>query len=226
MPFGDTLEKLARGERLSETEIQNIRLFGNQVELLNQFIGGMQTGSSDIHVKSFRTIYGDFAIPPTNGGWVGWEKLLGGSYPQNLSASNTFTVYTGYNSELLNSKSIITWFDKPNGKIALSQEFTATSPKIVTILGNVQVASPATALQVNLYTKRKSDNTQVTAVAICKDTGSPDAGADYKSFAFPINLASMGISPSDIYFEFQVKATYTTGGPCGMGLDVLFIRTI
>jgi hypothetical protein len=226
MPFGDTLEKLARGERLSETEIQNIRLFGNQVELFNQFIGGMQIGSSDIHVKSIRTVYGQFDIPPTNGGWIGWSKLTSVSYPQNLSASNTFTVISsGFTEQILNPKSAIRWYDQSTGKIELSSEFAATSPKLISMNGSFMVGSPSTSCQLNVYVKRKSDNTQLAAASLAKDTASSDVGGFPYSFAYSINLASIGAAPSDIYLEFQGKATYATP-TCGVALDVLFFRTV
>jgi hypothetical protein len=226
MPFGDTLEKLARGERLSETEIQNIRLFGNQVELFSQFIGGMQTGNSDVHVKSIRTMYGQFDIPPTNGGWIGWSKLASVSFPQNLSASNTFTVISsGFTEEILNTKSVVKWYDQATGKIQLNNEFALTSPKILTMSGNVQWSSPSTSCQLNLYVKRKSDNSQLAAQALLSDTASADVGGINYNIIASINLASIGAAPSDIYFEFQAKATYGTA-TCGVALDVLFFRTV
>lgn len=226
MPFGDTLEKLARGERLSETEIQNIRLFGNQVELFNQFIGGMQTGNSDISVKSIKTIYGDFSLVPTNAAWFGWSGLAGGSFPQNLTVSNTLQVISsGFTSVLLNSKSCMGWYDQATGKIATTQEFAASSPKLISFTGNVQFQSPSTNCELRIFVKRKSDNSQVGLGVLVSDTSSSDCGGFNHNFAASINLSGLGVLPSDVYLEFQAKSTFATG-TSGVALDVLFFRTI
>lgn len=226
MPFGDTLEKLARGQALSETEIQNLRLFGNQADLFNQFVGGMQTGSSDISVKSIKTIYGDFSLVPTNAAWFGWSGLFGVSFPQDLTASNTFQVISsGFTDVLLNAKSCMTWYNQSTGRIATTQEFAASSPKLISFTGNVQFGSPSTACQLNVYVKRKSDDSQVGVGALVKDIASSDCGGFNHSFAASINLAGLGVSPSAVYLEFQAKSTFVTG-TSGVALDVMFFRTL
>jgi len=54
MQIGDILVKMANGESLNNTEKQMLRLFGNEVELNNPFIGGLKDGSSSITVKELR----------------------------------------------------------------------------------------------------------------------------------------------------------------------------
>lgn len=64
MQIGDILVKIAKGEKLSEFEMQNLRLFGNQAELNNQFVTSIQDGSGTINAKNVRSIYGNFTYPP------------------------------------------------------------------------------------------------------------------------------------------------------------------
>lgn len=56
MPIGDLLEKLAKGEKLSQSEIGDLRLFGNQTQNNNSFVTGMQNGAVDINVKSITAL--------------------------------------------------------------------------------------------------------------------------------------------------------------------------
>lgn len=223
MPFGDALQRIARGEKLSEGEIQS---FGQTANLLEQFIEGMKAGSVDISVKSLKTIYGDFSLVPTNAAWFGWSGLFGVSFPQDLTASNTFQVIsTGFTDVLLNAKSCMGWYSQATGKIATTQEFAASSPKLISFTGNVQFASPSTACQLNVYVKRKSNDAQVGVGALVKDTASSDCGGFNHSFAASINLAGLGVLPSEVYLEFQAKSTFVTG-TSGVALDVMFFRTL
>lgn len=56
MPIGDLLEKLAKGEKLSQDEVGDLRLFGNQAQNTNAFVAGMQNGTVDINVKSITAL--------------------------------------------------------------------------------------------------------------------------------------------------------------------------
>lgn len=50
--IGDILQKLARGQKLNETEIQELSRFGNESEFNNTYTKGLQSGSVDINARS------------------------------------------------------------------------------------------------------------------------------------------------------------------------------
>ena len=52
MNIGDLFVKLADGTPLSQEEKQQLRLYGNQTQLNNSFVAGLQNGKSDIIAKS------------------------------------------------------------------------------------------------------------------------------------------------------------------------------
>lgn len=55
MQIGDALKKIAKGERLTESEIEALRLFGNETQTSNQFITGVQSGAIGITPSFIRT---------------------------------------------------------------------------------------------------------------------------------------------------------------------------
>lgn len=63
--IGDIFEKLAKGEKLNEFELQQLKLWGNRAELNESFVSGMQNGSSDIHVKNIRAEMGEYRYAPS-----------------------------------------------------------------------------------------------------------------------------------------------------------------
>lgn len=55
MQIGDILKKLAKGEKLTDIEIETLRLFGNETQTGNQFITGIQSGAIGINPSFIRT---------------------------------------------------------------------------------------------------------------------------------------------------------------------------
>ena len=49
--IGDLLIKLNRGEKLQPAEEQELRLWGNQTQINNAYVGGLQNGSSNINAS-------------------------------------------------------------------------------------------------------------------------------------------------------------------------------
>lgn len=226
MAIGDLLVKVANQQPLTEIEKQQLRLWGNQGEGNNSFIVGSQNGQSIINAQSIQAQSGNFVIPPINATWFGWSTLASVSFPQNLSASNTFTVIkSGFTDYFITPQSCMRWYDQANGKIMLSQQFAYTSPRIISIAGCVMWSSPSTNGQLNIYVKKKSDDTQVAAAGVYRDTASADCGGISYPFSINFNLSSFSTPPQDIYFEFQSKATYATA-TCGTAVEVLFHRTL
>ena len=54
MNIGDLFVKLADGTPLSQEEKQQLRLYGNQTQLNNSFVAGLQNGISEINVSNAR----------------------------------------------------------------------------------------------------------------------------------------------------------------------------
>lgn len=226
MAIGDTLVKLANQQPLTEDEKLQLRLWGNQGENINSFVAGLQNGSSPITSRSIESQTGNFITPPINAAWFGWSTLASVSFPQNLSASNTFTtIKSGFTDYVINPQSCVRWYDQANGKIMLSQQFASSSPRIISMSGTVMWGSPSTAGQLNIYVKKKSDDTQVAAAGVYRDTASADCGGICYPFSINFNLSSFSTPPQDIYFEFQSRATYGTAS-CGTAVEVLFHRTL
>ena len=67
MNIGDLFVKLADGTPLSQEEKQQLRLYGNQTQLNNSFVAGLQNGQSDIIVNNISARTGYFDIQPTRG---------------------------------------------------------------------------------------------------------------------------------------------------------------
>lgn len=55
MQIGDLLAKIGRGEQLTQTEQEEIRLWGNLTQNLNSFTAGLQNGQSDLFANSVRS---------------------------------------------------------------------------------------------------------------------------------------------------------------------------
>jgi hypothetical protein len=51
MPIGDMLARLAKNETLSQFEIEELRLWGNQTQTNNSFVAGLQNGSSNVYAN-------------------------------------------------------------------------------------------------------------------------------------------------------------------------------
>lgn len=62
--IGDILKKLADGVNLSDTEIQTLRLVGNQIEANNAFILGLQNGTGTVTARHIRALSGEIRYPP------------------------------------------------------------------------------------------------------------------------------------------------------------------
>ena len=59
MNVGDLLVKLADGIPLSPEEKQRLRLHGNQTQLSNAFVDGLQSGNSDVNARSLSSVNSD-----------------------------------------------------------------------------------------------------------------------------------------------------------------------
>lgn len=62
--IGDILVKLANGIELSGTDIQSLRLAGNQIEANNAFVLGLQNGTGTISARHIRALSGEIRYPP------------------------------------------------------------------------------------------------------------------------------------------------------------------
>lgn len=123
MQIGDLLAKLGEGKTLSRTELQEIRLWGNQTQLNNSFVAGIQNGTAEINTSSVTTkiistgkdiISGysvrlkratNFTLPGgsvvTTIQWVDEDYDDGGFYDPNISTTDITIPRTGiYNVTL------------------------------------------------------------------------------------------------------------------------------
>lgn len=92
--IGDILKKIADGISLSENEIQMLRLMGNQLEINNAFILGLQNGTGTITTGHIRAMSGEFRYPPIGIGSSVYFKrdILVGKVPD---ATETMGVFYG-----------------------------------------------------------------------------------------------------------------------------------
>ena len=212
MPIGDLLEKLARGEKLSQDDIGDLRLFGNQAQNTNAFVAGMQNGTVDINVNKIKATTGDYQISPLNMSWFGWPRLAGVStYPQTLGGSGVLTTITSWPNSIYYPNSVVKWYDQTNGYFTFSDDFAVNTGRIVNLEGSGVFASPCTNAQLKVSFYKKSDNSLVDTSVLIEDFASADPGAIDFSFSVRVNFDYFNIFVSDVYFKFIAKSTYVTG---------------
>jgi hypothetical protein len=115
MKIGDLLIKLGEGKALSQTELQELRLWGNQTQLNNSFVSGIQNGTGEINSSSVTTkilstgkdIVSGYAVRlkrttsfnlpngSTNIEWNEEEYDDGDFYDANISTTNIIVPRTG-----------------------------------------------------------------------------------------------------------------------------------
>lgn len=227
MQLEDIWEKIANNARLTSEELAFLKRSARETQLRNSFSGGMSNGNSNVNVGFIIADGGYFTIPPINSSWFGWAGLSGGSFPQDLTVSNTFqTISTGFTDVIVNPESFMQWYSQSTGKLAFSAAYAASSPRIFSLFGNVQFQSPSTAGVLKFSVRRKSDDVELTYGGLAGDSASADIGGINKSFSASFNLASLGVDPSSIYFQFEAKCTWGSGATRGVALDAMFYRAI
>jgi len=89
MPIGDILKRVALGQTVSTGDAEQLRLWGNKVELQSAFVGGLQTGQSDVNANKVYAQSAEFQIQPFH---------LGGIYSTSLDAGDFLELDTTYSA--------------------------------------------------------------------------------------------------------------------------------
>lgn len=197
--IGDILLKIASGEKLSEIEKTNLRLYGNLTELNNEFIKGMQNGASNINVNNISARTGDFFISPLGG----VHLQLG---PDQTIATSTWTKVNLEKGTTFEQTNKFFEFDNSNNRLYFKSAWRRFA-----FLGRVFWKGNTTGARV---IRRVIYNTDGSQFQYSKLSGmqSPtsDVGELAQSFNFTLGFfAENGFTPG---MYMTIEAWQNTGG--------------
>ena len=220
MNIGDLFVKLADGTPLTQEEKQQLRLYGNQTQLNNSFVAGLQDGQSSINVRNIDAQAAYFKRPVNKASLYTTVLDISASNFQEVPA-NTLTVLDdvwGFSYE--DSDSVVRALDLSAGKFRVNPLYSGNSKFTFSFFGNVNFYSGLTS---SLYSeayilfKRKSDDVTVLTYSLYfgRSSNIPIAG----NYTFSTDVAE---KIEDLYFQIAVKCDNGSATKFNTQADVLF----
>jgi hypothetical protein len=136
--FDELLMRLARGEKLSETDLGELRLAALDIDRMRNIVGGWIGSDGQPNVKAIRAERGRFEITPVE--HIHVERISAQSIPNNTETPITFTGVS-IGSEIFQG-------------LSTQINFVANSSRVVGVMGTIQWAAASAgrrAIHANFY---------------------------------------------------------------------------